>query len=416
MGKNTRIKALQLRNRQKSFLIYIQNHADILILMLLASTAWYISNPYDLMAFNDPWEYFNISRGLFSGKGIVLNDNYDIVLPPGYPIFIGLLYFLTLVEWPTLLGIGIASYVLSAILMKKILQLMGFCSHLCTVGLMFFVFNSQFLIQAGRGYAELPMIFLFLSLIWASIIGKENKGLTWGIMLGMLWGILSLTKPEGILLGLVVISLSAFNNRNVKWVAVLCFIVLYLPYSLFLKNQTGSWQLSGKTYVNLVLGELNSPYQNPTNDNARYDVIHRVWDNAEEAGGATEYMASFGSKILERLPHNTERFFYYLISTYSWIGCCFLIAGVMFWNSIYRRFIALGIGLTCFYLFFFITPRVLTLYHVLFSFAMLAGYQIILTYINRLRNRWLTFSFYGVAVFFVSFQFRTILRLLLQKL
>ncbi|HNC47720.1 MAG TPA: hypothetical protein PLH27_01940 [bacterium] len=416
MGNDAEINEYSLQNLRKYFLVSIQNYLEILMLMLLVPIVWLISNPYDFIASNDPWEYFNISHGLIIGNGIVLNDNYDVILPPGYPVIIGLLYFLIPVEWPILLGIGIVSFILSIILMKKILQLMGFNFHLRIIGLFFFAFNSQLLIQAGRGYSDLLMILLILSLIWVSIIKKNTKNLSWGIVLGMLWGLLSLTKPEGVLLGLVIISLSVFNSRMIKGIAAICFIVLYLPYGVFLKNQTGAWQISGKTYVNLVLGELNSPYQNPTNYDTRYAVISRVWENAEEAGGASVYFVNLGYKILERVPYNIKRFSNYFVSTYSWIGGCFLLACVIFWNSIYRRFIVLSIGFTCFYLFFFIIPRVLTLYHVFFSFAMLAGFQIILTHINRVRNRWLTLSFYGAVVFFISFQFRIVLKILMQKI
>ncbi len=216
---------------------------------------------------SDAVYYSRLGKNLIESGKYVFGENFNwgTYFPPGYSLFIGAVNLL------------VKDLFFSA-------KLVSLLSSVITIFLFYLIgkeiYNKESGLFAAFVYAVHPVIlkfsvtgmsealffcFLFLS-IYLFIISAKKDNLIIHVLLGISIAISCLIRTEGLLL-LLMPSLHLFgvfgykpvlNKRNLLKISLLlCFFILIsLPYMLFIKDYTGKLTLSGKSNIVLLAKEM----------------------------------------------------------------------------------------------------------------------------------------------------------------
>jgi len=213
--------------------------------------------------------YAITGKNLFSGKGFSYEGTVQLVHPPLYPILIGFFWLLTN-------NLEFSGQVVSAIaggLLVIPVYYFAKAIYGRRVGLLsaIFVVICPILVYGSTETFSESLYTLFLissiALTWKAL---SSRNLLWISLAGLTIGLSFLTNPLGILfvpIFLIFLFLSkllipATTLKSVFKKAILLlasFIIVCLPYWIFLHKHLGRWSLSANTnYVNVYCYKLRS--------------------------------------------------------------------------------------------------------------------------------------------------------------
>ena len=217
----------------------------------------------------DSVAYAITGKNLFSGKGFSYQGTVQLVHPPLYPILIGFFWRLTN-------NLEFSGQVVSAIaggLLVIPVYYFAKATYGRRAGLLsaIFVVICPILVYGSTETFSESLYTLFLissiALVWKAL---SSRNLLWISLAGLTTGLSFLTHPLGILfvpIFLVFLFLSPFlipasTLKSVFKKAALflaAFIIVCLPYWVFLHKHLGRWSLSANTnYVNIYWYKLRS--------------------------------------------------------------------------------------------------------------------------------------------------------------
>lgn len=229
----------------------------LLIVFVIALVLRLIFLRFHQVVETDTGYYAYLGRNLLSGKGYFdIEGNLNFLLPPLYPILIGLFYF-------CIKNLALASKLISVfsgallvipvyLLAKKFYnKKIAYLS-----GILVTIFPPLIYISNIAYSDALYIFFIFLAMYvgWLSI---EKKKIIWGIFAGILFGLSYLTRPEGII-GLMIIPLVSLiflrKWRTKRWlkkllVLFICFLIIVSPYLGFIYKHTGKVTISYKAGI-----------------------------------------------------------------------------------------------------------------------------------------------------------------------
>lgn len=313
----------------------------------------------------DALEYRLLGGSLSEGQGLLYRGTADVILSPGYPLLIAVAELVLQSPWNsrvvTLMAF-VAGCVMLFLIGMRVLQDIT----LTVIGAILAVGASQVLWNAISGFSESVYVLFVLLIVWLCM-RRVDSPTAWSeeMLLGILIGFAYLIRSEGILL-LPVGGYLMF--RRLRWCGLLrvslFVLILTFPYLCFLREQSGAWIMSGKTYPNLVMGELESPYQSgPTPHSDRYRVIQRTHADPTEATLYRKYLASDGIRMITRIPHNVIEYVKYFYYSISLIGCILAAIGLACLSSEVRSGLIGMWAISFVYLLFFVLWRHLSMYH-----------------------------------------------------
>lgn len=160
------------------------------------------------------------------------------------------------------------------------------------IGTILIAIHPALIRSSGWVMTEAVYTLIFTTVIlvgWYAL--RSGKALIFFIT-GLLWGAAYLTKPEALgFIGLLLILTMAakFFRRNISFrryaagylLLLTGFLVLFLPYVIFLYQKTGQWTISQKIMVNLPAFDYDKGLLNITDD-GQITMQDRIWgDNYE---------------------------------------------------------------------------------------------------------------------------------------
>lgn len=319
----------------------------------------------------DSYEYGVIGESIWNGNGIRYHGAYDVVLSPGFPIVIGAFHRLSFdLKWSGIIICSL-SFFLCLLLINNIAGFFLNSVHYTWICILIYSSNSNILINAASGYSEMLFTLVMLVMVWLTIDKRQPQfsGLWGSVLFSFLWAWLYTIRAEGLIVGAILfiwlILDQRFNRLNIWITPVLCLILIF-PYLFFLKQCTGHWQLSGKTYLNLVMGELQSPYQKKVVDEnivARYQIIDQTLANPSLAHGFSRYWAEHENDIIKRVPTNLLNLLKIYWYSFSIIG---LLLGLWGFSGLKMKQIYFILSLLApilLLLIFFVLARTVAVYH-----------------------------------------------------
>jgi len=247
------IKQVRL-NRELRLILALSILAFIFKLFLLSQRALYI----------DPDEgyYLILARNLVHGNGYGFNGLPNIIFPPFLPLAIAFIYILlhnlqlSLSIITALSGtlLGVMVYLIAR---KKVSRLASFGCFLLAI----FSRELNAFLPASLRYTEVLYrgsdilnCFLILASVYFIITLVEKDTYLPAALAGLALALAYLTRPEGVILFVgflsLLVLLKSFSLIVLSWKRLICFllvfVVLALPYILYLTTVTGQWTLSGK--------------------------------------------------------------------------------------------------------------------------------------------------------------------------
>ncbi len=332
-----------------------------LAVLLSAGAAWEKVNPE--ADDKDALEYRLLGGSLSEGQGLSYRGTADVVLSPGYPLLIAVTDLVLQNSWNSRV-VSLMAFVAGCVMLYLIGMRVFQDAKLAVISAGLAVGTSQGLWNTISGFSESVYILSVLLVFWLCM-RRVDSPTRWSeeMLLGILIGFAYLIRSEGILL-LPVGGYLMF--RRLRWCGLLrvslFVLILTFPYLCFLREQSGAWIMSGKAYPNLVMGELESPYQSgPHSD--RYRVIQRTHADPTEATLYWKYLASDGIRMITRIPHNVIEYVKYFYYTISLIGCILAAIGLACLSSEVRSGLFGMWAISLVYLLFFVLWRHLSMYH-----------------------------------------------------
>lgn len=350
-----------------------------IVSLLLCLLVALLARNKDFAKHNDPHEYAHLGENIWSGEGLLYNEKPDVVLPPGFPIVIGTVNkMIDNLEWSGKI-IGLVSFFMCLLFIFKISRVLV-SEKYALLPVLLFATNSNVLLNATNGYGDSLFTFVFLVLAWLTIAFKDSTRAWPSLLFMILWPVLYYIRPEGLIIGLILFCWFVFDSKarkQFRWLIPVVFLALSFPYVFFLKTYTGNWQLSGKTYANLILGELDSPYRykHDRTDTMlpRYRVIEHIWNDPTEAKTFSDYVKDPGNDIIKRLVPNLGSLFLVYWHSFSIIGIILFCLGLVSMDSKKRTFLLSLFLPVVAYLLFFILHRMVAIYHWMFVVFMTYG-------------------------------------------
>ena len=212
----------------------------------------------------DGTNYLRLAENIFNGNGYTLHGESHTVFPPGYPLLIGFFSlfvknYLVSGQIISILSTIGAAYVLLTILRKKksnSLLIMGFVA--------IFLFNWTIIRLSVLTLSDplyILLMLLNLKLVLMIFDRRENISNHIIIALGLINGYMYLVRTEGILvsvINLIFLVALMFKKRPIRLhkiiLYIFCFLLLSIPYVLYLHTASGRWTLAGKS-MNLTICE-----------------------------------------------------------------------------------------------------------------------------------------------------------------
>jgi 4-amino-4-deoxy-L-arabinose transferase-like glycosyltransferase len=237
----------------------------IIIILAIAATALKFYLLFERLLFIDPDEgyYLILARNLIAGNGYTFNGLPNVVFPPFLPLLIAFFYLICQDFQFSLIFITAISGGLLGIVSYKIAQkkFSAFIPVLCAF-LVFFIYQlNAFLPLHSKPYvyvlyrgSDILNCFLIITSVFLVLRLVEKDKYLFAIMAGGFFALSYLTRPEGLLLFLMILvclvflkilSLASISYKKI-FVFLLAFLLFTSPYILYLKNTTGKWSLSGK--------------------------------------------------------------------------------------------------------------------------------------------------------------------------
>jgi 4-amino-4-deoxy-L-arabinose transferase-like glycosyltransferase len=198
------------------------------------------------------------------------NYNLGIISAPGYPILVGIVNIL----FDNLLLSGKLVSLLFGLFSIVLFYLIGKELHSKEAGLFAALALAAYPFSAHiSGIASTESMFgffAFLAIYVFILIYKKRISLRLTAILSVSIAIAYLTKPEGLLLLILLPLIFILKAKQCKksknyedWkkvmikllIAIILFSMIISPYILFLKNNTGQITYSGKKGLNVVMGE-----------------------------------------------------------------------------------------------------------------------------------------------------------------
>jgi hypothetical protein len=373
----------------------------VLALALFLSVHVRINDDYEKK--KDPYDYVHTGQSLVRGEGILFYNQAYVIHPPGFSLAAGGLN--VFYRDPQMAGIyaSLIFFIVSIFFVYRIADRISGHSFWAGLTIVLFCGNTVVLDQAVNGRAESLFVCLMTALVYMALSTGHRifSSFIPCVMNAALAALLYYVRPEGALVAVVVGAWTwrrAVPQRRVQYAMtwLMTVAILWIPYFLFLKETTTVWQFSGKTTINLVMGELQSPYQDGAGG-PRYDVIQKVIGDPHASSGVWNYLTTNSASILSRIPTNASTLFSHLIHSWSAIGLLLAACGVWAFPEKYRGLILSLLGILIIYLAFFILGRVIAAYHWIFCLLVVAGIRSLL----KGEENWAVTKRYAVGIAFL---------------
>lgn len=248
----------------------------------------------DVNLATDAVVYSRLGKNFIEGGTYVFGENYNmgIFFPPGFPVLVGLVnplfndLFLSarLVSFILSIGSIFLSYLIGKELYDKVSGLFS--------ALLFAVYPILIIVSV-QGYADASFIFFLLLSLYLFIKFLNNEGVIYQVLLGFIFGVTCLIRPEALFLLLLpgMHVFGAFGPKlrfNGKYmlsfiILILVFVLILSPYMLFIKDYTGKFMLSGKNNISILLGEISEDLNYHQIVNAPDNVYDRAAFSLDES-------------------------------------------------------------------------------------------------------------------------------------
>ncbi len=261
--------------------------------------------------------YAITGKNLYSGKGFSYEGTVQLVHPPLYPILIGFFWLLTN-------NLEFSGQVVSAIaggLLVIPVYYFAKAIYGRRVGLLsaIFVVICPILVYGSTETFSESLYTLFLissiALTWKAL---SSRNLLWISLAGLTIGLSFLTNPLGILfvpvfliflfLSKLLIPDTTLKSVFKKAILLLAsFIIVCLPYWIFLHKHLGRWSLSGNTnYVNVYWYQVRS--QGMSQEEIGFKMADPLMASdpglSDPSGGIFAYYFSHPGELPERFMRN----------------------------------------------------------------------------------------------------------------
>lgn len=332
----------------------------------------------------DPYDFVHTGLSLVRGEGILFHNQAYVIHPPGFSLAVGALSVFD--GDPQIAGIcaSLIFFIVSMFFVNRIAD--GMFEHSFWAGLTLVLFcgNTVVLDQAINGRAESLFVCLMTGLVYMTLSSRYRifSEFRRCVLHAALAASLYYVRPEGALAVVIVGAWAWYHavaRHRIQFAMIWLTIVgvLWIPYFFFLKETTSVWQFSGKTTINLVMGELHSPYQGGIGG-PRYDIIQKVINDPHASSGVWNYLATNSADIISRFPTNVSMLFDHLVYSWSGLGLILIAWGVRYIPAKYRGLLIALLGVFLVYLAFFILGRVIAAYHWIFCLFAVAGIRALL--------------------------------------
>ncbi len=374
---------------------------------------------------NDPYDYAKVGESIWNGSGISLNEKPYVLMPPGFPVIAGGLNEILNNPELSIKFSSILFWIITVFLLYLFLGYFFKEQSFCIIGVLLYVSNSVMIHSAAAGRVEpvfLSFLMLFaILLIQKSVMNKITKvSYLFITFLAVVASSMYYLRPEGLWIAGVLWMVFIFQIR-MPVIKKTIFTVIYLagisimifPYVFFLKSQTGQWQLSGKAYANLVMGEMDSPYQSGIySENKipyRYTIIERIINNPDEARTASDYFSESPNKLYERIFPNLKSLTISVWFSYSIIGSLLIVLGLMKIPIDRQMWIWGTISVLGLYLMFFILNRFVAMYQPFFLVMLIGGMWVVKEWIIKLlSDKWAEIFVFVLTGLLMVYQLRNI--------
>jgi 4-amino-4-deoxy-L-arabinose transferase-like glycosyltransferase len=201
--------------------------------------------------------YAFVGKNLFSGKGLSLRGGPELIHPPFYPILIGLFWFFTHnLEYSGQMVSIIATALLVIPIYYLAKQMYGRKVALVCAG--FTIVFPPLVYGSTEIRCEPLYTWLLMSSVALNWQTLRSTNIFWASLTGLMIGLAYLTHSIGIIFIPIFIIFLLFSRFFIsrptkklilaKVVLLLAsFIIVSLPYWVFLHRHTGKWLISGNT-------------------------------------------------------------------------------------------------------------------------------------------------------------------------
>ena len=245
---------------------YFKKHNSTIILFLILVTAFF-SRLY--FFFRGEFITTDGVNYAIAGKNLIENGKYEVfgnpelIFPPGYPIFIGIVnYFFDNLLFSarfTSFIFGFLAVYLFYLVGKEIFNKTAglFAAFFAATHYMFIVISVESWSESLYSFFVLLIVYIYLKL--------SNQYKTWlAVMFGFVIGYTYLIKPEGIIFLAFPFLFFVFKRKELGikramqsfLVIVFSFILVIAPYIFFLHHHTGEISLTAKSTPNLIAGVI----------------------------------------------------------------------------------------------------------------------------------------------------------------
>ena len=243
---------------------YFKKHSSAIILFLILVTAFF-SRLY--FFFRGEFITTDGVNYVLAGKNLIENGKYEVfgnpelIFPPGYPIFIGIVnYFFDNLLFSarfTSFIFGFLAVYLFYLVGKEIFNKTAglFAAFFAATHYMFIVISVESWSESLYSFFVLLIVYIYLKLL--------DKNKIWmAILLGFTIGYAYLIRIEGIIFIILPFLFFIFKKKQLgtkkaiksSLVVIFSFILIIVPYICFLYQHTGSLILTSKTNSNIMAG------------------------------------------------------------------------------------------------------------------------------------------------------------------
>jgi 4-amino-4-deoxy-L-arabinose transferase-like glycosyltransferase len=222
----------------------------------------------DTVVGTDVAAFARLGKNFIESGSYSFGENYNmgVFFPPGYPLFIGV--------------VNLFSHDLFASAL-----LVSFISSLATIPLFYLIGKELCSEEAGLfaafAYAVYPLTIIlgvygnsdalffcfYFFAVYVFLLSLRKDRIRDLILFGILAGIATITRPEGMFLlalpflhslGILGVRPTSAKKHFMRVVIMLSiFIMIIAPYMVFVKDYTGKFALSGKNNIAVLLAELS---------------------------------------------------------------------------------------------------------------------------------------------------------------
>ncbi len=256
--------------------------------------------------------YMKLAENLISGNGYKdLTGNTNVLFLPLYPLISGIIGFL-------ISNFELAGRLVSLIFgtgLIFIMYLLGKKMYSENVGLICSALAALYPVLtyiSGIAYSESLYLFLFTLSLYLGWLALESKNSLKFFISGLIFGLAYLTKSEAIFFIFIFMILTLIYNNYWKYkiknvsLLLLGFVIISLPYWIFLYTQLGHFTLGTKGSAEF----LEKAYiVSQSEDVKEYELAYLSLDYSaknykENMGGALNYFLGNPIKIIKRYFSN----------------------------------------------------------------------------------------------------------------